>query len=85
MNSEGAQDAKAEEASGEASASGALRLVLLCCSRLFVLLTLLFCGFAAEAGPVLETNATNVAKLLAAADTWLLPQPKAVAHERGVL
>ena len=31
------------------------------------------------AGPVLETNPTNVAKLLAAADTWLLPQPKAVA------
>jgi hypothetical protein len=31
------------------------------------------------AGPVLETNATKVAKMLAAADTWVLPQPKAVA------
>jgi hypothetical protein len=42
-------------------------------------LPLLFCGFAAAADPVLETNAANVAKILAAADTWLLPQPKAVA------
>ena len=30
----------------------------------------------AAAGPAFETNATNVAKLLAAADTWVLPQPK---------
>jgi hypothetical protein len=29
--------------------------------------------------PVLETNPTNVAKLLASAEAWLLPQPKAVA------
>ncbi len=28
--------------------------------------------------PLLETNPTNVARMLAAADTWLLPQPKAV-------
>src|SRR5450755_3914086 len=27
--------------------------------------------------PLLETNPTNVAKVLATADTWLLPQPKA--------
>jgi hypothetical protein len=33
---------------------------------------------ASELPPVLETNPTNVARLLASANTWLLPQPKAV-------
>ena len=53
-------------------------------------MAVLLCGYAAAASeippgrlapgaPVLEANPTNVAKLLAAADTWLLPQPKAVA------
>ena len=41
--------------------------------------TLLLCGFPAAAVPLLETNPANVAELLAGADTWLLPQPKAVA------
>jgi len=55
-----------------------------------LLMAVLLCGYAAAASeippgrlapgaPVLEANPTNVAKLLAAADTWLLPQPKAVA------
>ena len=52
--------------------------------RLLVLLALLLCGVAAAAGPVLEANATNVASILAATDTWLLPQPKAVAITGGV-
>src|ERR1035437_9126918 len=34
---------------------------------------------ASSVAPLLESNPTNVAKLLAVADTWLLPQPKAVA------
>ena len=53
--------------------------------NLFVLFSLLLCGFVAAAGPVLETNPTNVAKMLAAGDTWVLPQPKAVATHGGVL
>jgi hypothetical protein len=82
MNSEGAKTRR-----GRGFGRGfCLRTLRLCCfvvQRLFVLLTLLYCGLAAEAGPVFETNATNVAKLLAAGDTWLLPQPKALALTQG--
>jgi hypothetical protein len=78
MNSEGAKTRR-----GSGFGRGlCLRTSRLCCfvvQRLFFFLTLLFCGLAAEAGPVFETNATNVAKLLAGSGTWLLPQPKAVA------
>jgi hypothetical protein len=45
-------------------------------------MTGLVCATAAatrDQAPVLETNPTNVAKLLASANIWLLPQPKAVA------
>ena len=78
MNSEGA---KTRRGRGFGRGLG-LRTLRLCCfvvQRRLVWLTLLFCGLAAEAGPAFETNATQVAKLLAAADTWVLPQPKAVA------
>jgi len=52
--------------------------------RLLALLLLATAALASEPSPgrraaLLETNFTAVARLLATADTWLLPQPKAVA------
>jgi hypothetical protein len=75
MNNKGAKTQKL----GGPNRSSSLSVRYFVVQRLFVLAGLLLCSFTAAAGLVLETNPTNVARLLATADTWLMPQPKAVA------